>query len=637
MKFRQRIPMPNLRTVGLSVLYICIILLISIVVYRPILNTFFVFDDATLINNLRYFKYFVRHLTTDWGGGFYRPLIDIFFYLDYQIWEKQPFGYHLTNVLFHAVNAVLVFFLTAHFTTNKKKGFLAGLIFAVHPSHAEAVAWISGRMDVVCSCFYLGSLLSFGLYRSTRRSMYKGLSLVFFVFALMTKELAITLPVVIILYDFCISTETIQHNWNVWKNKLKLYLPFVAIFFFYWVFRLMILGRIGGYGMHLSLKHFKFEIVMTYLNNLVYIINFPFPGYFQKYPNIVIYMLFIATGGLLLFIRSERILKFSILFTIVTLLPAWNLFGYRFQYLPSTGISIVFSVFILNTTERFLSNKYFKYFTQMIVGICMLLLFNMGLQEGNKWFEYTGAITNPHKITVLYPNIPAHSEFIFQGFPNVGGLRFEQTLNFYFEAKDLDVHQTSNLFDRASIDKLNRQYFFKLHQGELYDLSMQIRRQKEERFREFQIPLPEHPHNIVNRTRPQIAVDINEAPRSSIVEIVTALGNGIDIPQGTNIAKLQIIYSDKSTSEYLIKAGLHTADWAMEKPGIDNIVRHTRPNVWEARTITESNGEVFKANKYIAEFSLNNTLKPKQISITFLDSYDQASLEIYHVMLLYQR
>jgi 4-amino-4-deoxy-L-arabinose transferase-like glycosyltransferase len=98
----------------------------------------------------------------------------------------------------------MVYRLVAHITREGWVAFLAGFIFSVHPIHPEAVAYISGRHDPLAAFFYLTAFLSFILFCKGHSRVYGVLSILCYTLALMSKEVAITLPLVLVVYTLLI-------------------------------------------------------------------------------------------------------------------------------------------------------------------------------------------------------------------------------------------------------------------------------------------------------------------------------------------------------------------------------------------------------------------------------------------------
>ncbi|MDP8999017.1 MAG: glycosyltransferase family 39 protein [Myxococcota bacterium] len=127
---------------------------------------------------------------------YYRPLVTLSYALDAQWSGFGAFGYHLTNVVLHAIASVLFLALVHRIDFGRIVTFLAALVFAVHPIIGSAVAWIPGRNESLLAIFALASWLFFLREVTFRRLQYRLLHIGFFWLALLTKESAIVLPLV---------------------------------------------------------------------------------------------------------------------------------------------------------------------------------------------------------------------------------------------------------------------------------------------------------------------------------------------------------------------------------------------------------------------------------------------------------
>src|SRR5207247_4441573 len=135
--------------------------------------------------------------------------------LDYLLWGMNPFGYHLTSLLLHAANAVVFFFvvhriLTLALPSPSERGHalaaaagFAALVFAIHPLRVESVAWVTERRDVLSGLFYLPTILVYlracAREAPGRRSYW--LSVTLFGCALLSKSMAVSLPIVLLILD----------------------------------------------------------------------------------------------------------------------------------------------------------------------------------------------------------------------------------------------------------------------------------------------------------------------------------------------------------------------------------------------------------------------------------------------------
>lgn len=138
---------------------------------------------------------------------YYRPLLTVSLMIDAQIGGVAPFMYHMTNIAAHAAASCLVFALLERLGYLRLPSFLFSAIFAVHPVLSQGVAWIPGRNDTIMAVFAIASFLSLvGLLRTGRRAYYAG-HLTFLVLALFTKETALMLIPVSLVYLYAVARE----------------------------------------------------------------------------------------------------------------------------------------------------------------------------------------------------------------------------------------------------------------------------------------------------------------------------------------------------------------------------------------------------------------------------------------------
>lgn len=176
---------------------------VGVAVYANALTGEFLYDDEFLIQRNRFITScaFLKDIfTTDLTAGayrpsnFYRPLQTLAYLLVYPFSGYRVLGYHLLNVLLHAVNALLVWRLAAGLLASPMAAFAAGLLFVVHPVHTSAVAYISGTADPLAAVFTLLALLAH--LRGSR-----WLSVASFALALLSKEVALIVPGLMLVVD----------------------------------------------------------------------------------------------------------------------------------------------------------------------------------------------------------------------------------------------------------------------------------------------------------------------------------------------------------------------------------------------------------------------------------------------------
>ena len=185
------------------------LLLLALLAYAPALRAGFIWDDNALTDNP-----LVTTFSGLWGvwltpGRFpleqhYWPLVYASFWLEHLVAGLNPFLYHLDNILLHGAVCILLWRVLRRLAV--PGAWLAAALFAVHPVHAESVAWIIERKDVLSGLFYFGAALAFLHFHELpttepprRRQRLYALSLALFAAALLSKSIAVTLPLALAL------------------------------------------------------------------------------------------------------------------------------------------------------------------------------------------------------------------------------------------------------------------------------------------------------------------------------------------------------------------------------------------------------------------------------------------------------
>lgn len=191
----------------------------TLAAFIPALRNGFVnWDDDTLLLNNPDFRgfgpWYLRWMFSTTLLGNYQPVTWLSFAFDYSIWELRPFGYHLTNVILHAVDAAMFYFIARRMLracNSSARGAsidiaaaAAALLYSVHPLRVESVAWITERKDVLSAFFLFGCLLAW--LRSidagrARPLLWRVLALALFGLSLLTKVWGITLPIILLILD----------------------------------------------------------------------------------------------------------------------------------------------------------------------------------------------------------------------------------------------------------------------------------------------------------------------------------------------------------------------------------------------------------------------------------------------------
>ncbi len=143
----------------------------------------------------------IRWAFTTLSKANYHPLTWLSYMADVNLFGLEPGGFHLTNVLLHLANTLLLFELHARMTGDRWRSFLVSALFGIHPLHVESVAWISERKDVLSTLFCLAAIAAYVRWvRLPKRSTWIWLH-VWMLLSLLAKQTMVTLPCVLMLLD----------------------------------------------------------------------------------------------------------------------------------------------------------------------------------------------------------------------------------------------------------------------------------------------------------------------------------------------------------------------------------------------------------------------------------------------------
>ncbi len=220
-----------------SIAVAALVAVITLTAFVPVLKNEFVnWDDYETILTNPHFRGLgwpqLRWMFTTFHMGHFQPLSWLTFALDYWLWETNPTGYHLTNLMLHTANAALFFFLcrellraafrlpTGQYRSRiDLAAALAALLFSIHPLRVESVAWATERRDVLSALFFLSMLYAYvRAQRCTEkhcRRTWLILSLVALFLSLMAKATAITAPAVLLLLD-AYPLRRFSGSWRTW-------------------------------------------------------------------------------------------------------------------------------------------------------------------------------------------------------------------------------------------------------------------------------------------------------------------------------------------------------------------------------------------------------------------------------------
>ncbi len=286
---------------------------------------------------------------------YYRPMVTLVNFVNHHLMGKTTFGYHIINLAFHILNAILLYLLVFLLFKRELLSVLAALFFAAHPIHTNSVVWISARTDLIACFFVLLSTILFFKRKdhsgTPRLLMFWG-SVVAYLLALFSKEMALALPVFLFVWDYVSEKDSI-------RRKIVPYLPLAGATVLYLVVRALVLGSLGAGEPHGPANLFQrfitmFAIYFYYFKKLV------FPVYLNFSPMVttITSLLSLRFWGALVFFavvlalgltlrRSSKEVSFGIFWILVSLIPVLNLVPLYasvkewWAYIPSIGFCLI--------------------------------------------------------------------------------------------------------------------------------------------------------------------------------------------------------------------------------------------------------------------------------------------------------
>jgi protein O-mannosyl-transferase len=373
---------------NIFLVFVLIATITSIAYFPMFQNTFTNWDDHVYITE----NHLIQRLSPDlvylcFSGfyyGIYHPLTLISYALDFSFLGADPWFFHCTSLLLHIINAFLVYILVQILFKKKSFALVSALVFAVHPVHSEAVVWLSARKDVLYSMFFLLAMISYLRYLENAYSRKAYISALFlFLLALLSKGVAISLPAVLLLFDYLYQRKLFS------KKVLLEKIPFVVLSLFFGILAFIAPSSAGSIMSNSDISSFdRFLFVCFGFANYIWksIVPlrlsafYPYPMKnesmlameYYLYPLVLILFMLLLYYGL----RKNRKVAFACLFflaTIFMLLQIIPLGSYlmaeRYVYIPSLSLQVL----LLFVLFRYLKNR--KILSTAIVLFLLIFMF----------------------------------------------------------------------------------------------------------------------------------------------------------------------------------------------------------------------------------------------------------------------
>ncbi len=345
---------------------------VTFLVYSPLLTFGFVnYDDPQyVLNNLQVKNgltfegiawAFSGRYATNW-----HPLTWISHMLDAQLFGLNAWGHHLTNVLFHVANTLLLFSLLQRMTRAAWRSVFVAALFALHPLHVESVAWVAERKDVLSAFFFFLTVWAYVRFAESKVQSLKSkvsakkwyvLALFLFALGLMSKPMVVTLPFVLLLLDFWpLNRTSSADGMRNWQRLVLEKMPFITLSLAscavtLWAQQKTIMA-VESLPMLIRIFNALFSYV-RYLKKIIWptelAVLYPYPGYWA-WPAILVAGFFLVVASLAVIQRRRERPYFAVgwFWFLGMLVPVIGLvqvgvqsMADRYTYLPAVGVFII--------------------------------------------------------------------------------------------------------------------------------------------------------------------------------------------------------------------------------------------------------------------------------------------------------
>jgi protein O-mannosyl-transferase len=439
-------------------LFCLVISLIILIIYSNSVENPFLFDDFHVIfrnpsiKNANNYSNFFSNPTLESGllkeSVSYRPLLMVTFALNYSFGAMNPFGYHLLNIFIHMGCAIFVYFIIlfmlrlsnsgkeSDFSKDSLIAFFGALLFAVHPVQTESVTLITGRSSSLMALFFLGSFCTYLGYVNTRKFSFLLLSSAGYCCALLAKEVAITLVVLLSIFMIFFPLG------RSWRERLYTLAPYIFLTIVYVLIRIHFWG-VSSFSSPFPRTLYENLLTQTrawvfYLKTLILPINlsvvYDFPISHSILEGQVLISILILSSLFLIFWKisqSYRIIGFFALWFAITISPTNSLISQsdvvtdRWLYLSSVGYAVILAVlagllFKIRIKGKSLTSKIIFFF------LCALVVELYGYGTALRNFTWANEWMLWEDAALKSPNRPGPHNGLGLAFANVG--RFDEAI-----------------------------------------------------------------------------------------------------------------------------------------------------------------------------------------------------------------
>jgi hypothetical protein len=358
------------------------------IVYRDVSRIYYFNDDFQWLQSARVFTP-VKLFHIEQYNHFYRPVIEVYFFIGRKLFGCDPLSFHVASVVVHAINSALLFCFARALTKNAVVAGMAALLFAVHPGYVQAVVWVAAITDLLPGTWYLLALSMYLLFLQGRGGVFYGISLAAFVTCLFTHESSATLlPMMVALEAFTMVGADGRFRLTPLATLARRYAPFVVALGVY----LAIEYDVNSRSYLITEGHYQLGW-HAIPHALDYIITL-----FMGPHNVVTRVLAAAAVVAVIVLGTPRV-RFLVLWILLTVAPTsfftWDNSS-RYLYLPTAGFAILLAEGLFGL-RQLLRSRLTPPVAWIVTGSLTLTIatqFAISASKGPKEF---GELTRPYR------------------------------------------------------------------------------------------------------------------------------------------------------------------------------------------------------------------------------------------------
>ncbi len=331
--------------------------------------------------------------------GNYHPLTVLSYAFEYALFEFNPVAYHLDNLILHLLNTLMVFIFIHKLSSRLWVAIITSILFGIHPLHVESVTWVSERKDVLYAFFFLLGLICWMNYKKDGNRKYYIFALALFVLSCLSKGMAVTFSIVIILVDYLLEKKI---RFKMLIDKI----PFLLVSMIFGLIAIKVQGDSSAIGFtendvynsgdkfffanyslffYIKKMFLPFDLSGLYPYPVKDGGPLPFIYYFSLPANIVIFLLVILSRK-----RTKKIV-FGFLFFLVSIFPVLQILSVgaaiaadRYFYIASIGLFYIAGVGFDNIYKG-KSRPFLRSFVIIVSGIILIVFATITFQRTKVW------------------------------------------------------------------------------------------------------------------------------------------------------------------------------------------------------------------------------------------------------------